>query len=173
MKNLKFVALMLVVFTALTFESCKNPCKDVNCLNGGSCDEDTGECVCTSGYEGANCGAAVNEKFAGTWTLIQTCVLYSGTDTTSIEVAAVDGTTNNITIKGLYFESQFTANATIGSDGLSFTIPQQVVTQIPTRDITGSGSISADGSTISIEYTAAMNNGAPDPSETCTGTMRK
>lgn len=38
----------------MAFSSCKkDPCEDVNCLNGGVCDD--GTCICPDGYSGPRC----------------------------------------------------------------------------------------------------------------------
>lgn len=42
----------------LTLNACKDPCKDVACLNGGACVD--GTCVCANGYTGTNCEVSPN-----------------------------------------------------------------------------------------------------------------
>lgn len=44
------------------FASC-DKCKDVDCNNGGSCDD--GDCTCASYYTGDNCDTEVRAKYAG------------------------------------------------------------------------------------------------------------
>lgn len=39
----------------LTMPSCKDECKDVTCLNNGTCNEDNGECDCLTGFSGTQC----------------------------------------------------------------------------------------------------------------------
>lgn len=53
MKNQLFFFLTIVLSLGLCLSGCGDPCKDVACLNGGSCVE--GDCVCPTGYSGINC----------------------------------------------------------------------------------------------------------------------
>lgn len=46
----------LLALVILFFSSC-DPCRDVVCLNGGTCDE--GHCACPQGYEGADCSTVL------------------------------------------------------------------------------------------------------------------
>lgn len=46
--------LTIATFSITLSVSCtKDPCKDISCLNGGSCNG--GSCVCLSGYTGSRC----------------------------------------------------------------------------------------------------------------------
>lgn len=48
------VILLLFTFTTVVYTACnKDECKDVQCLNGGSCAD--GNCNCPDGYSGTNC----------------------------------------------------------------------------------------------------------------------
>lgn len=53
MKNLIFG---LLTVGSLSIISCKDKCKDTNCLNGGVCDD--GTCICETGFSGDDCGTA-------------------------------------------------------------------------------------------------------------------
>ena len=44
---------ILACLCCMFFLSCKNRCKDVSCLNGGTCSK--GDCVCPTGYYGSHC----------------------------------------------------------------------------------------------------------------------
>lgn len=43
----------ILVFFLVSYTACKPSCKDIACLNGGTCSG--GECKCPAGYEGNNC----------------------------------------------------------------------------------------------------------------------
>lgn len=49
--------LFLFLGAALSLTSCRDKCKDVECNNGGRCDE--GECICVDGYSGEDCSTAL------------------------------------------------------------------------------------------------------------------
>lgn len=96
MKTLKIT--LLVAFLGL-FSSC-DKCKDVDCLNGASCNK--GDCECTAFFSGDKCAtevrASYNAKYAGTFTYSDgsadrdTFELRSmGTDATKLEVVDGDG----------------------------------------------------------------------------------
>ncbi|MBP6456892.1 MAG: calcium-binding EGF-like domain-containing protein [Chitinophagaceae bacterium] len=70
MKNLRKITLALFIgaasFSSL-FTSCNSdPCKDIQCDNGGVCTE--GSCDCPAGYEGASCETRSIVKYLGTYT---------------------------------------------------------------------------------------------------------
>lgn len=55
----------------LIFFSCNNPCEDVECKNGGVCLD--GNCECSEGYSGDDCGTEVRSVFIGTFNVTETC----------------------------------------------------------------------------------------------------
>jgi hypothetical protein len=73
MKHTKTILITALVTLSLlslvTYSSCTkeeyNPCKNVTCRNGGTCN--SGLCTCPSNYEGIYCDAAVNSKFVGVY----------------------------------------------------------------------------------------------------------
>jgi len=71
MRN-QFLALATLITLALT--SCKpDACKDVTCLNDGVCE--SGDCTCTAGYEGPNCGTEQRLAFVGEYSVVENCNL--------------------------------------------------------------------------------------------------
>jgi hypothetical protein len=66
----QFRGLMATLIAAICFSmmgsSCTpNPCKDVKCVNNGTCRE--GRCACPNGYEGVFCEYKASDKFIGTY----------------------------------------------------------------------------------------------------------
>lgn len=55
--------LFAMAFTITTFQSCKDPCDDIVCKNGGTCDE--GDCNCVVGFSGARCENNYNSFTTG------------------------------------------------------------------------------------------------------------
>lgn len=59
-------AVVLISFTAVTFNACKeDKCKAINCAYGGVCQD--GRCLCPAGYEGPQCETINRERFFGGW----------------------------------------------------------------------------------------------------------
>jgi hypothetical protein len=61
----KFLVLLAVASVGL-LSSC-NKCKDDPCKNGASCDKKTGDCTCTTFYEGSDCATEIRKKYDGTY----------------------------------------------------------------------------------------------------------
>jgi hypothetical protein len=130
MKNLKTIltatALTLGLFT-VTFTACTpDPCKNVVCSNGGTCDAN-GACVCPAGFEGTTCATLSRDKFIGVFNGTETCTI--GTDAYAI--------------------NQSTVTALASANGNAFTIPSQTVA----AGVTGSGSGTISGNNITVTYT--------------------
>ncbi len=57
MKNVLFILMLLVI--AMMNSACKiDPCKDIDCQNGGICDK--GDCICQNGYTGERCQTKID-----------------------------------------------------------------------------------------------------------------
>ncbi len=60
----------IAAFSAITYSSCNNDkCKAIACAYGGVCKD--GNCVCPSGYEGAQCETITRDKYVGVWTVFE------------------------------------------------------------------------------------------------------
>lgn len=165
--NLLFVA--LIGAAALTFSSCTDECKDVVCENAGTCDEETGACVCPAnfygetcetecingtyasgecscddGYEGAACGVEEREKFLGAWSYTTGCAPGESYNST---IAIVSDNVVRVTLSNLTGFNDNSAYAVV--DGETFTVPSQSV-------------VDEDGDTWTIEggSTATLSNSA-------------
>ncbi len=166
MKKISMIGLsfltVIATATVMFFNSCtSDPCKDVNCGTNGNCV--TGTCVCTAGYEGANCEIKSADKFTGSWLATDVCsqtynytatITESSTEADKILITNFGG-----------FGSTVVATATVS--GSTFTVPTQVFGYVT---LSGSGSISGDALTITVNYTANDSNGGTD---NCNGTWTK
>ncbi len=155
-RNIAFSALLTIgAFTTVTYTSCnKDECKDVVCQNGGTCDENTGNCICTTGFTGTNCETQVRTKYFNTykgngtdnegntytgWSLKFYTV---GTDALSIALDVLDdnnspqlsftaklNTNTTFTIdpknSGLY---SYTGNGTINETSATLTVNEKTLT---------------------------------------------
>jgi len=65
--------LTMGVFSTVIYSSCskKDKCDDIECKNGGSCND--GVCKCPLGYEGVNCETASKSKFLGSFNAKDNC----------------------------------------------------------------------------------------------------
>ena len=74
MKNSRVYHILKYSFTiivfVLTFNSCKDKCKDTICENG-FCVE--GDCFCSDGYSGTTCEIKESDNFVGNYEGTQTC----------------------------------------------------------------------------------------------------
>lgn len=63
--------LRLLIVPAFLLTACLNPCKNVECQNGGECNN--GACECPDAYEGNDCSELARDRFIGTWNMSQSC----------------------------------------------------------------------------------------------------
>jgi hypothetical protein len=159
---------VLILASCMLLTGCTgNQCKDVVCING-ECVE--GECVCDAGYEGLDCGTAVNAKLSGNYTSDESCTLAISL-IYGVAVAPKSGSPTEFTMTGLWQEAQAVVTAKVGNDGTSFTIENQPLGSSGFNIAsTQSGTISADGDSLTIFYT--IYNGTT-VEELCTGYMTR
>ncbi len=163
-----FAFILLLLFGV----SC-NPCKNTNCLNGGSCEEghcvcavpfagknceinlcdslvcnnggycDNGTCNCDIGYEGVHCDSLITTKFAGSFSCTQNC---SGA---SPDVSIyISGPPSACNIE-IYPLGTFDIIALV--NGYTITIQSQILNTGQT--VSGTGQMSANRQTITITMT--------------------
>ncbi len=143
-RNIAFSALLTVgAFTAMTYTSCnKDECKDVVCQNGGTCDANTGNCVCPTGYEGTNCETKSRDKFVGSYVGSETCD--AGTDNYTITLAA-NSDNLKLTMTNLYNDNYTAICSMTGTSSFSFSGTQSGAT------FTGTGELV--GNQLTVKYT--------------------
>jgi hypothetical protein len=152
---------LLVAGTLLATGCKKDPCKDVSCLNGAACAD--GKCLCTTGYEGDNCGTETRAKFLSTYNVTESCP--SGNFNYQITITTSSAGVDRVIINnfGGYGVS---VSGTIS--GSSINIPtQQVDVQGTAATFSGGGQL--NGNIMTITYTISSGS----ISETCTKTCTK
>ncbi len=165
MKKLSILtAGIMMVFTLaiVTFyTSCSDPCKNVTCLNAGTCV--SGTCSCASGYDGTDCGTEIRAKFKGPWTASDGCSL-SGSASYGVSISSGSGILE-VNITNVWNSFVNSVHATIS--GTTISIP----TQEPDSDgfrVSGTGTINAAGNSISWSYT--ITDTGSGLSDVCTST---
>jgi len=167
-KNIALSALVTIgAFGAVTYTACnKDECKDVVCLNGGTCSG--GNCTgCYIGFSGTRCeteSTDKRDKFVTTWSV--TDVPPSGANLVYALTVTKVTAASNIQFSESFADSFFVNKVFAVVNGNSFTIPSHE----PDGDgyfISGTGTYS-DGK-VDIQYTiippsgtAVTNNGTWD-----------
>ncbi|MEM6271590.1 MAG: hypothetical protein AAF998_19290 [Bacteroidota bacterium] len=171
MKKIQFGFAALALALGMMVTGCSDPCDDVNCLNGSECVE--GDCVCLTGYEGADCGTAINAKFDGTFNMTAENCSVSGPGNVpySISITASSTDPSTIVVTGLYEEAGAVATALVGTGGTDFTITRADFSNFA-AEIDGSGTIDGTGNSIQINYTI-YDDATGDVLEICTGTITR
>ncbi len=187
MKNYLFTFGPLLLICVLL--GCNNPCRKVECQNGGSCFEGacqcpdgytgfqcetnecnlrdcqngsecvTGTCECLTGYYGLDCEFSYQDIFIGTWEANQNCAS-TGSGTSSEQYNLLITAGSNEMEINLYLGSSGWVTADIENTN-DFTIPLQQQTW---GLFNGSGELVND-STISLEYTRVY--GQSQDTENC------
>ena len=170
MKNFKVPFILLSLLFVLS--ACKNPCKDITCENGGTCND--GTCVCLDGFKGANCETidlcynvncwtnstckegvcTCNVGYEGTQCEVRSSYKFIGNYIANESCLISGDNTYNLSISHsasdpvkLYFRYLFKfaddVYANLNANGTSFTIPEQTVLATGTL---GNLTISGSGS---------------------------
>jgi len=63
--------LIIFLLTIACFTNCSDPCDDVNCQNGSTCDD--GTCLCVEGYIGTNCETEIRAEYLDNWNFSFIC----------------------------------------------------------------------------------------------------
>lgn len=168
MRQLVFASLLLMLVAA-----CKeDPCETAVCLNGGTCVDGLGTCECLPGFEGDSCQVSTFDLFLGAFEAD-----YGGCIDTPPEHRvgiAQFGQESSLTILGLGDYACPTGNIEVSADvtGKSLTIPTQ---DIDCGDIvyTFSGSGTANGNSLSIDFTVVYDADGFVRTDQCTVTLTK
>lgn len=168
MKKLKSIVLAtgVSIVLAMGIASCNtDKCKDVVCQNSGVCLE--GTCDCPTGYEGEFCETKANAKFAGTWTVNETCNSVIGTAYPVIISANTDPSSVAMKDLGNYSctSGSYSVPATVS--GTSINVSGTVCSTV----FTGTGTLNAAGNSIALTYSATY--GTPSTTDNCTATLTK
>lgn len=174
-KNFKKILLLSSLAFGITFafQACKkdkDPCEDVTCLNGGTCND--GNCNCATGYEGSDCGTKANAKFVGSFKLNESCPSGSVVDY-PVTISASASGANKIVIRGFGQLSCGSGDldilATVNGRDITIDANQSFCTGLLIIN-SGSGTLNSSGTSISITYTYSVTGTG---SETCTGTYTR
>lgn len=150
MKYLKIKAILIIIM--LQF-SCNN--------------DDDSPMICPEGYEGEICTTAFNAKFAGSFSLVETCD--TGPANYTMTIVADANNPLNMIIWGLWEEPTSTVNAIVNtSNSKEFTVIRQNFSN-GGWDISATGSINENG-VVSILYTT-YNQADNSVIDNCTSTM--
>jgi hypothetical protein len=156
MKTLRIVGLAMALFGALTLQSCKkDPCKNVTCQNGGTCQD--GNCRCSLPWEGSKCEVDARDKFVGSWRGTTNCG--GGPEEDVFSITKSSTTANRIIIEDIYGE--LTSSST-------FDIPTQTV-NVDGTAVTINGRGNLNGNQLTLTYVLTIQGAAI----TCTGTYNK
>ncbi len=147
----------------VTVVGCSAYCENGQCVNNA--------CVCDPGYEGVDCSTAINAKFEGNYSGTQTCTVSGAAGPYAVDVSPKSGTVAEATFVGLWEVPVAVVTAVVGNSGADFTIARQPIG--PNFDIESTiGTISANGSTINIDY-KIYQTGGTSILDHCTVTLTK
>lgn len=143
-----FFLLMFFLGSAVFYQSCKkDPCKKVFCANNGTCKD--GTCTCPTGYEGSDCVALSRDKFVGTYEVNEDCANTTAA-VYNISVSTLQSDISKVLIYNFNKRWSVPVFATVDKNTIT------IASQQPNNDgvsVVGSGTISADGKTVTMSYT--------------------
>jgi hypothetical protein len=145
---MKDLLIALTTLITIGLASCTpDACKTVTCLNNGICE--SGNCICTSGFEGPNCETEQRQSFVGTYSATETCNM--GDFSYDITISADSETLTEITLNNL---GDFDFDITGIVDGASVAFTEQTANG---STVNGFGQI--NNGTLTIEYTLVTTGG--------------
>jgi hypothetical protein len=183
MKNTKTLLLITFLISTLSIgllHSCKKDssnsnnntttpvkyCDTAHCGNG-HCDSATKSCICDQGYEGTNCMTESRSKFYGTYSGILSINSIPVADT--ITISSANTNVQSFLLSNMQQHGTSVSAALNTGSTTDFNISTQPFFGL--TQITGYGSLGADGRSLNIFYNG--NNGTSSPTScTFTGTKQ-
>jgi hypothetical protein len=161
-KSAGLLAVIIVLTVGLT--ACKNTCRDVNCLNGGSCDHGLCDCafqyggkycdtLCPLGFEGDKCDVQSRQKFIRTWSAITTSS--DGHSSSSLLKVQAGSAITYVNIQN--FNNEGFNVIGIISGKYAFAIYQQNAMGSYTGLVSGSGNLNGDKLVINLTKENGIN----------------
>ena len=167
MKIPKLQLLTTLFLATLLFAGCKDECKDVTCVKGACVD---GNCVCDAGYSGTDCSVAHNAKFNGRYTSDENCTV-GGTQTYDVEIAPKAGSATQVVFSDMWATPGHDVVAVVAENGTTFSIAKQDLGQSGYDLETTSGTITADGKTITMAFNVYIDD--TTFLQSCTATLTR
>ena len=150
MKKLKKFSFAIV--TILLISSCVDPCKDINCLNGGTCLE--GVCLCPDFYEGTDCAIEERSNYFGSYTGTTTYSDSQGNSNTYVDSKTVSSNSRGVAY--IKFDGDIYALLSDPGSG-AFTIPSQTSSNPVVSNSYFSGSGNCSSTYLSYTITSENN----------------
>jgi hypothetical protein len=163
MKSLLKIFAVLTLIVVVVSSCKKDPCDDISCLNGGTCND--GTCACAEGYEGTTCATEERAKFLSTYSVNESCT--SGPFEYSISISTSSSGVSNVIIPN-FGGYGVTVAATVNNSSIN--IPNQTLSDGTGASATFSGSGQISGNILTITYNVSFNGGGSDA---CTMTCTK
>ncbi len=173
MKFVNFSCLLLL--TSIYFIGCKaDPCKDIECQNGGTCVE--GICECPEDFEGISCEYASITAFLGTYDASYTGCFAVGPDH-QVAIAEGAGAVPTIHLIGLGdYEcpgsNEVRVEAVVAQGGLEIPV-QTICTDISFSGYTFSGQGAKQGDTLTVTFQVSYEVDGATRTDNCTATLIK
>ncbi|WP_276135084.1 EB domain-containing protein [Polluticoccus soli] len=186
----------LTAFTVVGYTACKkDPCRDVTCLNGGTCSDGickckanytgprcekdlcakvnclndgvcvSGQCQCAPGYEGDSCQVRISGKFAAEWVGTGQCAPHQY-DVSYIRIESASPTSITAHLPGI--EATMTGNLT------SFTTARLSNTALTNTMTLDSANLTymPQGDQLVIDYFMTVTSSTNTYQLYCTGTYK-